>query len=259
MITAVATIGVCARMYIRYWRFHRFHWDDFFVIIGWALSIPVAVQTTISEKHKAIFNSDKGNVFLSRPITQLFFYTSLWAVKVSFLIFFRRIGICALENVRKYWFCVCGFTALAYLILWSINPYSCWATKGMTECEKDPRVQRLTPIAFSLATAFDVVTDALSKYPHDRLDWLTRVVVAIPFALLSNLRLSMRKKVILYSLFSLEIVIIVVAVIRCAIVVSGMTSKKPFDLTILLFLTHLEANTGMLIKSPSEISSRYYI
>lgn len=162
MITGVATLALCARLYTRYWRFTHFYWDDFFVILAWILSIPIAVQTTLSYKHNTFLNDGSTNVFLSRPITQLFFYTCLWAVKISFLIFFRRIGICALETVRAYWMVVFLGTVLSYLVLWTLNPYPCWLANGIAKCEADLVVRRLTPVMFGLATAFDILTDCLS-------------------------------------------------------------------------------------------------
>lgn len=162
MITGLATIAECARVYTKLWRFSRLYWDDFFAILGWFFSVPLAIQATLSYG-KDTKLSGGSNVFLSRPITQLFFYTSLWSIKMSFLILFKRIGICALNALRKYWTTVSVFTAAVYLILWTINPYSCWVRKGLIACEMDPGVIRLTPIQLGLATAFDVLTDSLSK------------------------------------------------------------------------------------------------
>ena len=122
------------------------------MILGWIFSIPLAVQTSIAYKTNP--PDGAGNLFLSRPVTELLFYTSLWAVKVSFLIFFKRIGICALDKVRKYWLSVFAFTILVYLVLWTLDPYSCWAVKGIAKCEREPSVGMLTSIAFILAARY---------------------------------------------------------------------------------------------------------
>ncbi|KAJ4292032.1 hypothetical protein N0V90_009931 [Kalmusia sp. IMI 367209] len=192
----------------------------------------MAAQLTIASKHDTRLFTGYQSLFLSRPITQIFFYNSLWAIKVSFLIFFRRIGVVALPSVRKYWNIVLGLTIAAYLGIWLLNPFDCWAKKGLSACDRDPAVAKFTPIALSFATAFDIVTDCL--------------IVAIPFAILSHLRLSLRQKLILYSIFSFELITMFVAIVRVVISAHGISKGKSFQITLLLFLTHIEANTGKL-------------
>lgn len=192
----------------------------------------MAAQVTVASKHNTTIFDHRfyQNLFLSRPITQIFFYNSLWAVKISFLIFFRRIGVYALPNVKCYWKIVCVLTAAAYIGAWLLNPFDCWVKRGVTACDNDRGVARFTPIALTLATAFDVVTDCL--------------IVAIPFTILNHLRLNLKQKLILYSIFSFEVVTMVVAVVRVIIAARGIARDKMFQITLLLFLSHIEANTG---------------
>jgi len=163
LIATIETIALAARLYVRYWRFTRFYWDDFFCVVGWAFSIPLAVQTTLTSDRHILLDSGADSLFLGRPMTQFLFYTSLWSIKISFLIFFRRIGISALENLRKYWIGVFCFTILTYGLIWTLNPLTCWAKKGLMECERDPSNHRMRPISFSIATMFDILTDCLSE------------------------------------------------------------------------------------------------
>lgn len=196
----------------------------------------MAAQVTVASKHNTtVFNHSLDvefyrNVFLTRPISQLFFYNSLWAVKISFLIFFRRIGVVALPAVKRYWTVVFVLTIMAYFGGWLLNPFDCWVKKGVALCDRDPSVAKFTPIALTLATTFDVVTDCL--------------IVAIPFAILRHLTLGFKQKIVLYSIFSFECVIILVAIIRVVIAAHGMANRRTFQITLLLFLSHIEANTG---------------
>lgn len=160
----IETIALSARLYTRYWRFTRFYWDDFFCVVGWAFSIPLAAQTAIAAGRHITIDSNDSNVFLSRPMTQFLFYTSLWSIKISFLIFFRRIGVSALDRLRKYWIAVSCFTIVAYGLIWLPNPLSCWTEKGVMACENDPNNEWLRPFTFIIATVFDVVTNCLSKF-----------------------------------------------------------------------------------------------
>ncbi|KAJ4360313.1 uncharacterized protein N0V89_000874 [Didymosphaeria variabile] len=199
------------------------------------MQIPMAAQVTVASKHNTGLYSKNfyQSSFLSRPITQLFFYNALWAIKISFLIFFRRIGVVALPAVKRYWTIVVALTIAAYIGGWLLNPYDCWAKKGLYVCDRDPAVARFTPIALTLATAFDVITDCL--------------IVAIPFAILSHMRLSLRQKLILYSIFSFELITMLVAVVRVVISARGISRNRMFQITLLLFLTHIEANTAIIV------------
>lgn len=193
----------------------------------------MAAQVTVAFHHDTALASHAffANAFLSRPITQLFFYNSLWAVKISFLIFFRRIGVIALPRVKRYWLVVFCVTFAAYIGAWLLNPYDCWVKKGLALCDRDSGVAKFTPIALSFAAAFDIVTDGL--------------ILAIPFAILSHMQLSLRQKVVLYSIFSIEIITISVAFIRVAIAAHGFAKEqKMFQISLLLFLSHIEASTG---------------
>jgi len=64
--------------------------------------------------------------------------------------------------------------------------------------------------------------------------------------IVSHIKLAVRQKLILYSLFSFELVIMVVAIIRVVIAARGITNKQ-FQIALLLFLTHIEANTGKYV------------
>ncbi|KAF1980382.1 hypothetical protein BU23DRAFT_594612 [Bimuria novae-zelandiae CBS 107.79] len=235
LVTVLSTASLGARLFTRYWRFSKFYWDDLFVILAWILSIPMAAQVTVASKHNTAVRTHGAyqSLFLSRPITQVFFYNALWAVKISFLIFFRRIGVVALPGVKRYWNIVLALTIVAYTGGWLLNPYDCWVKKSVTICDRDAGVRRFTPIALTLATAFDVITDCL--------------IVAIPFAILSHMRLQFRQKMILYSIFSFELITMLVAIVRVNLAARGIARDKTFQITLLLFLSHIEANTAIIV------------
>jgi hypothetical protein len=209
----------------------------------------MAAQATISSSRDAAVGSHANrNVFLSKPVTQVLFYTSLWCVKISFLIFFRSIGACKLQGLKRYWRCVVGLTVVAYLAIWAINPYECWARMGVLRCESEASVVAKRTVSFSVATVLIVVTDCLSKYSHavSSIYSLTAgLVIAIPFALLSNIKkISTRKKVILYTLFSVEIVTVIMSIVRCVIATRGLAGDKGLQIRVILLLTHIETNIG---------------
>jgi hypothetical protein len=93
-----------------------------------------------------------------------FFYSTLWSIKMAFLLFFRRLG----ENVtrQKYiWWPVCIFTVATYFACIGTIQYNCLVVPLqviMEKCTQDSAVnfQRTT---LKLNCAWDVISDFLSK------------------------------------------------------------------------------------------------
>lgn len=66
--------------------------------------------------------------------------------------------------------------------------------------------------------------------------------MAIPFAILHRVRLSIRQRLILYTLFSLVVITMAVAIVRA--VFGTKVMKQTLNVTWLLFLAQIEASTG---------------
>ena len=74
----------------------------------------------------ATFVTNTEPYYKGSVVVLTFFYTSLWAVKISFLIFFRRLG----QNVRRQkvlWWTVFAFTVATYIICIGNIQFSCLA------------------------------------------------------------------------------------------------------------------------------------
>ena len=61
------------------------------------------------------------HIFLSSTVL---FYTGLWAVKLSFLVFFRRLGN-KVRNQKVLWWTVLGVTVATYIVCLGCYPYQC--------------------------------------------------------------------------------------------------------------------------------------
>ncbi|PVI00871.1 hypothetical protein DM02DRAFT_655000 [Periconia macrospinosa] len=234
-LTSVCTISLCVRLYLRWKRFRRLFWDDAFVILAWAFLIPLSAQLTVSIHQTVLPAMPKGkgnDLFTSRPIVQLFFYSSVWSIKISFLLFFRRIMGVVLRGVTIYWRVVFGFTIVSFLLTWTFNPYHCWASKGMQACNNDRLGEKLVRVTFPLAALLDILTDLL--------------IMVIPFMILSHVRLSTKQKFVLYSLFSLVLITMAVCLAR-VIVSMKARSKRGLTVSLLVFLAHLEAATAIFV------------
>lgn len=97
-------------------------------------------------------------------VIHLFFYTSLTAVKLSFLLFFRRLG----DRVPKFnwfWWPIVLFVIAIWLASIGDAPYKC--ELGSTEtlnayCTTEP-ANRFTEIIIQVNCVLDVLSDFLSK------------------------------------------------------------------------------------------------
>ncbi|CAI6331585.1 unnamed protein product [Periconia digitata] len=244
LMAILSTVVLGGKVFARYRRFKQLYWDDFWVIFAWANAIPLAVANHMSINHGKLLSVGETNVFLSRPIGQFFFYNALWAVKVSFLIFFKRLIPTSMRRLRNYWIVALTINIMAYIGVWGVNPYKCWAQKGLTLCERDPGVIKGRPISFSVATGLITLTDIL--------------ILVIPFVILSNIRqLQRKKKVILYALFSLEVITIIVSIVRCVIGTRGMIKDKDFQLKWLGWLVHIEAEIAIIVACIGSLRSLF--
>lgn len=98
-------------------------------------------------------------------IVELFFYTSLFLVKLSFLLFFRRLG----SNVRgqkHIWWSVFAFAVIGYLVSIGNVEYHCLVNTSVVYIETHCSSQ--TAIHFTTATlitncVLDVLSDVASE------------------------------------------------------------------------------------------------
>lgn len=101
--------------------------------------------------------------YIGQLIVLISFYTSLYAVKLSFLLFFNRLG----QNVhrQKYiWWPVLLFTLATYFVCIGDIQYKCIVrpfAEIVTSCSTADNIE-FTLITLKLNCAMDVLTDFLS-------------------------------------------------------------------------------------------------
>lgn len=176
---AITVIFVCFRILSRIKIFKRLYWDDFFVLLALALTLASAIiwQAFMAHDMYEVMNVSAGlelpgPKFLAdgRRYSQaslailILFYSTLWSIKLSFLIFFRRLG----KNVRRQkllWWPVMGFTLASYVVAVAIIQYPC-LVKSMfyiiEHCTTDSAI-RYQRTSLLCSCILDVLTD-LSSY-----------------------------------------------------------------------------------------------
>ena len=136
--TAVSLCFVLFRLFVRVKAFRRLYWDDFLVVLAWVFFFATAViwQT----QHVGVyyqFALSSGSVLPTPAVLSallngqraqlavlVMFYSCLWAVKLSFLIFFRRLGQ-KVRGQKIWWWCVTGLTITTYITCIGTIQYPC--------------------------------------------------------------------------------------------------------------------------------------
>lgn len=134
----VSLAFVAFRIYVRIKSFQRIYADDVLVIIAWLMFlVSAAIWQSQQQAMYEQFILAAGT-FIPTPeqlaaetkflrsevaITILIF-TSLWIVKLSFLIFFQRLGQ-KVRGQRIWWWCVTGFTVITWATCIGTMSFKC--------------------------------------------------------------------------------------------------------------------------------------
>lgn len=177
----MSTIFVAFRAWVRLRAFKKFFVDDAFVLVALVMLLATAIlwQCVSKYMYQALYIASgeslvipptfiaDSQTYLRAMLALIFFFTTgLWSVKISFLLFFRRLG----ENVsgqEVHWWTAFAFTVATYFVSIGTIQFHC-----LTPAFAEIAIKCSTPAAihFERATlclncAMDVLTDLISKYP----------------------------------------------------------------------------------------------
>ncbi|KAF2194763.1 hypothetical protein K469DRAFT_547487 [Zopfia rhizophila CBS 207.26] len=227
--------------------FRRLQWDDALVILAWALFFSFCLVWKFNihlmfEQYEVVQGKRPFDQVAAEKFDRLFkliipqnilFYSALWSVKLSFLVFFYKLG----EKIRSYviwWWCVFGATIISYIACVADIQYKCTTTVSSiawieAHCRKLSFVQWVNRTFYANCAA-DVFTDIL--------------ILSIPTIILWNTRVPLRKKMVLFCVFGSTIAIMAVAIIRVTIVHS---TKQGVELVWLYFWSMVEGGIATMI------------
>ncbi|KAJ5459329.1 hypothetical protein N7530_011273 [Penicillium desertorum] len=244
-LTGTSFLFVIFRIYAQLASFHRVFLDGYLVVFAWVIMLTAAVIWQVEGKVLyelyAISAGPKpfNLEFLPRYNTsmrfnaplQILFYSALWSVKFSFMAFFYRISA-KVKSLRIWWFVVLFCTASVYIASVADIEYKC-SLGGLvyiiTQCPQPHHVHYENRM-FWANCAGDVITDLM--------------ILSIPFLVLWKTRISLRKKLILLSIFSATIFIMVTAIIRVAV---GMNYDRQMNIDWLCFWSFVEVDVAIIV------------
>ncbi len=166
------------RVYIRYMCFRRLLVDDWVMIFALSMLLAIAAlgQVYLKDVYMLMAVSN-GQVMLDADFpaeaqrglrafgtTMLLSYLGIWAIKLNFLLFFRRLG----RQIVSYtilWWAVLIITLACGGVNLGIMQFKCMfgpIEHIMTVCPQYPTLKQ-TYTLFKLSCILDVVTDVLSE------------------------------------------------------------------------------------------------
>lgn len=167
------------RTFSRIKTFKSLYTDDIFAFLALALALASAILWQIHAQ--AMFDLMAVSAGIKMPgadfvtnseayskasgVVIILFYSTLWSVKFSFLLFIRRLGS-HVAKVEFLWWPITVFTICTYFACIGTIQYNCLfvpLTTIETKCTTDSAVN-FQQITLKLNCVWDVLSDALSKF-----------------------------------------------------------------------------------------------
>jgi hypothetical protein len=221
----LTTVFVTLRTIVRFKILHRLSADDVLIIFAWMMTLTnVALFQWINDG-MYLDNAMAALVLMPTPeiiakanqwlkvdaATLVLFYSSLWAVKLSFLLFFRRLYH-QIRWLQIYWWIVLAINVATWIVCVGTIPWACLIPPFeviIQHCASEAKADFNRHVLYS-STAMDLLSDLL--------------ILSIPLSVLWGVHISRTRKVALGAIFSLTIITMTIAIIRAALVTTATTA-----------------------------------
>ncbi|ATZ53909.1 hypothetical protein BCIN_09g06670 [Botrytis cinerea B05.10] len=263
---AIAVICMALRTFSRIKTFKSLYTDDIFAFLALALALASAILWQIHAQ--AMFDLMAVSAGIKMPGTDfvtnseayskasgvviILFYSTLWSVKFSFLLFIRRLGS-HVAKVEFLWWPITVFTICTYFACIGTIQYNCLfvpLTTIETKCTTDSAVN-FQQITLKLNCVWDVLSDAL--------------IMIIPISMLWGTQMKMKRKITFGIIFSLALITVIFAIVRTT-VVSSLTRMpdtswlymwSAIETTIAIVVVCLASIRGLFSKEENVKPTKY--
>lgn len=265
---AVATLFVSLRVTVRFRQNRSLMLDDYWIVFAWLCILTMAILQM--EQMNSLWyvtylragrivpdaTTPKRSEQITRwqfPIIKLF-WTTLWAIKGSFMtVFFRLVK--PFPILRRLWYCVAAFTIIAYIGCWlssalTCNPPSNYFKAGMPPPNIPPALvatAHQSPHLLGMCMGdHEKWMQKFSVYYSTSVDVASDIMImALPISLLPSLQLDRRRKIGLGVVFSLGAIIMIVALVRMTQVETG--GSNGVDIIGLAIWGSVESATAVIV------------
>ncbi|OTA54022.1 hypothetical protein K449DRAFT_469708 [Hypoxylon sp. EC38] len=245
----VSGVILACRLVARFRGPGRIYWDDVLAISAFILVLitgavwqwgasgmyyALNVQAGIEPFDETRFFPQMRRWLHASLIAELFFYTALLFIKLSFLLFFMRLGQ-GINFFRWVWWPVFFVTLASYFASMGDVDYKCLVGPLDTILQKCNTASSIHFVVTTLQVncAFDILTDFL--------------IMLLPAILLWRTQIQRTKKFAILGLFSLSVITMVIAIVRVATI--GVTRRPDgnLDSTYLWLWTSIEPAVAIVV------------
>ncbi|EEH17894.1 hypothetical protein PABG_00457 [Paracoccidioides brasiliensis Pb03] len=247
MIGFASTVFL-GRFGLRLWKSAGVQWEDFFVVFSWLSFVTMAALYIIAipgvYRLTAVMDGaatpyaamEQEALFLKKVFfsTTMLLWLSLWSVKLSLLVLYRRL-LALLSTELRLWWGILIFTILSFIGCIISNVTSCGTLSAwfsMTGCSR-PRDIKAQIASLYFSYAVDVLTDLM--------------IMALPSKLLWSLRLPLAQKLSVASIFSIGFICIIVATVRVVQIGSKAKNSSTPSSSWLAFWGIIETGIAVII------------
>ncbi|KAL1862628.1 hypothetical protein Daus18300_008426 [Diaporthe australafricana] len=234
---AICNVAFAARAYIRYACFRKLILEDYLMLtalamhnaeavliqiyVRYAYDIEAVEMGDVSKMADPAFpvNAKKGFVAIGTCINLTI--VGVLLIKLSFLLFFRRLGAKSHRIITVVWWTVLAFTVASTVAQIGMQKFGCFF--GSIEyifsgaCSNESGLKRIFFNAI-FSSAVDAISDFLSKRSKSvkavQLTRATLKVIGFPVAILWRSQISIPKKLLLTFVFSLVFLTIAITIVR---------------------------------------------
>ncbi|KAH6625684.1 hypothetical protein C7974DRAFT_205507 [Boeremia exigua] len=216
----VAVFFVLLRFFTRGFIVKRFGLDDLFILIAIVLGFGQTATIILQVDHgrgrhsSELHQEDYDMMLMYKWINMLIYFVANWAVKMSILALYHRIGsgkrgLPLIVQSRAIWITSCFISAFTLAVL-LVQVFSCLPVTAAWDVEQIP-IMCIDGTAFMHAQAsINVFTDV--------------VLLIYPLPLLPLLQFNKRQRTALIVIFSIGLIPVIASTMRlCEIVMSGNT------------------------------------
>ncbi|KAK4168776.1 hypothetical protein QBC43DRAFT_106231 [Cladorrhinum sp. PSN259] len=214
----VTLIFLSVRLYARVRGPRRIYWDDAFIILTaliilatailWQMTADnmyyvMAVVAGVRQYDGSDLLGDLARFLRGAAVAMTLYHISLVTIKVSLLLFFRRIGEHQ-DRLRYVWWPVMVFTLATGVAMLANFQWSCFFgdyERIFLTCGQRDKIT-YNVVVVKINCALDVISDFM--------------IMMIPVILIWNVRMRLAKKMAFVGLFSLTIITMIIAIVRAA-------------------------------------------
>ncbi|KAI1468065.1 MFS general substrate transporter [Daldinia caldariorum] len=197
---------VAARLFCRIRIVRSVTWDDYFIVIAWAIAFALSFAIDLGAskglgRHDEDIPAENRNVLRrSEYAFSVLYNPALMATKTSVLIFYLRLSKNTQKVLRLASWAVLVIVNLAGAVLTLINIFQCRPVQAAFDPYPDTAYCIPLLTEFICSAPVNVVTDL--------------AILALPLPVLTSMRLPRRQKIILIFTFALGIFVTIVDVVR---------------------------------------------